>query len=102
MSEFWAKSWPDDLLRPAPAAGLFVTKTQLPDYNQSRQPPLSGKERMENLAVTGYGAAANARGQVVTSDSSGRVRSPNLFTDFFVRRGSRWPAVSAQENEVGK
>lgn len=26
---------------------------------------------MENLAVTGYGAAANARGQVVTSDSVG-------------------------------
>ena len=92
----------DDFVRPAPAAGQFVTRTQLLDYYKSRRRRLSGKERIENMGVTLYGEAAIARGQVVTSDSSGRVRSRNLFTDVFVRRGGRWQAVSAQENDVGK
>ena len=92
----------DDFLRPAPAAGQFVTKTQLLDYYKSGPSRPSGSQRIENLAVTVYGAAAIARGQVVTSDASGRVRSRNLFTDVFVRRGGSWQAVSAQENDVSK
>lgn len=90
----------DDFIRPAPAAGQFITKSQLLAYYKARKPSASGVKRIENLQVNVYGTTAIARGIAVSTDAAGREASRNLFTDVFVLRDDRWQAVSAQENDV--
>lgn len=91
----------DDFVRPAPAAGQFITKSPMLGCYRSRKPsPASGNKRIENLTVQVFAGTAIARGMVVASDPNGRAVSKNLFTDIFINRGGRWQAVSAQENDL--
>ena len=89
----------DDFVRPAPAAGRFITKSQLLDYFKSRKSK-SATRHIQNLNVAIYGATAIARGNVIIADSNGGRGSTNLFTDVFVHRNGHWLAVSAQENDT--
>ena len=90
----------DDFVRPAPAAGRFITKSQLLVYYKSHKPASSAPKHIENLKVTLYGTTAIARGNVATTDSNSDVVSRNLFTDVFMLRNGRWQAVAAQENDT--
>lgn len=91
----------DDFARPAPTAGLFITKSQyLAYYRAHQQTPAAGSKRIDNLSIRIYGNTAIARGVVVTVDGKGVTLSRNLFTDVFLKRDGPWQAVSAQENAV--
>ncbi|HEY2468720.1 MAG TPA: nuclear transport factor 2 family protein [Terracidiphilus sp.] len=91
----------DDFVRPAPAAGEFITKAQFLAYYRAQKPaPSTASTRIENLSVKDYGNTAIARGIVVNRDANGHILSRNLFTDVFVIRDGRWHAVSAQENAL--
>jgi hypothetical protein len=90
----------EDFVRPAPSAGVFITKSQLLNYFKSHRTSAPPTRHIENLNVTLYGNTAIARGNVVIANPSSHVVSRNLFTDVFVFRNGRWLAVSVQENET--
>lgn len=91
----------DDFVRPAPQAGQFIGKRDLLAWYRSHlSAQQANKKRIDDMHVTIYGATALARGMVVTTNSEGKMVAKSLFTDIFVRRGGKWRAISAQENEV--
>lgn len=95
-----AKILADDFLRPAPDSGQFVNKTDLLGYYRSHLKPQGpNQRRIEDMTVSVYGTAAVARGKVVSTGGDGKILSTLLFTDVFAKRGGKWQAVSAQENQ---
>ena len=79
--------------------GQFLTKQQHIDWMVAHPPPPTRKARFEQMDVRLFGDVAIAAGIVVTD---GVTPAPlrTIFTDVFVRRNSRWQAISAQENEI--
>jgi ketosteroid isomerase-like protein len=91
----------DDFVRPAADSGQFMNKADLLRFYRSHlSPQASGQRRIEGMTVTLYGSTALARGVLITTNSEGQVIRKLLFTDVFVRRATKWQAVSAQENAV--
>jgi ketosteroid isomerase-like protein len=91
-----------DFVRPSPADGQFITKTDIMKYLETHPFPRrkGPKADFAQLRVTIYGNVAIARGILTATDAHRVLVRKILFTDVFVRRQSRWQAVSAQENEV--
>ena len=93
----------EDFVRPAPAAGTFISKAQLLAYYRTHLSAHSGiTRRIEGMKIWIKGTTGVARGVVAITSADRKHDSRQLFTDVFVLRSGRWQAVSAQENAIAR